>query len=84
MCTLHCRIILQSTRSDSTLLHQEHLYRPMPQTMDEMERKAEEVYDSLNGPTRRAMVVRSVLTMRKRARKCIQADGRHFEGRKLP
>ena len=50
----------------------------MPQTMDELERKAEEVYDNLNGPTRRAMVVRSVLTMRKRARKCIQAGGRHF------
>ena len=56
----------------------------MPQTMDELERKAEEVYNTLNGPTRRAMVVRSVFTMRKRARQCIQADGRHFEGQKLP
>ena len=57
----------------------------MPATLAELQEKAREVFDTLNNNQnrQRSMIVRAVLSMRKRARMCILANGGHFEGRRL-
>ena len=63
-------------------LSQDRIYHPMPQTLAELLQHAEHVVDDLNN-NKQAMVVRSVLKMKARARACVAVGGGVFEGRRV-
>ena len=54
----------------------------MPHTLAELLQQAEMVVDDINN-TKQAMVVRSVLKMKERARACVAVGGGAFEGRRV-
>ena len=54
----------------------------LPNTLEELLQKAEEVVDELNNH-KQDMVVRSVFKMKERARSCVAVGGGVFEGRKV-
>jgi len=62
------------------LLLQANLYKPMPPTIPELLRRAENIYDQLNNDER-PMIRRAVFSMRRRARECMAQGGGHFEGK---
>ena len=55
---------------------------PKPQTLAELLQHAEHVVDDLNN-NKQAMVIRSVLKMKARARACVAVGGGVFEGRRV-
>jgi len=57
-----------------------NLYKPMPPTIPELLRRAENIYDQLNNDER-PMIRRAVFSMRRRARECMAQGGGHFEGK---
>ena len=63
-------------------LSQDRIYHPMPQTLAELLQHAEHKVDDLNN-NKQAMVVRSVLKMKARARACVAVGGGVFEGRRV-
>ena len=58
------------------------LYSPPPPTLHHIEQKAEQIFDELNNQ-HVAVIQRSVLHMKKRARQCLRAMGGYFEGRRV-
>ena len=54
----------------------------MPNNLNELLQHAEDVIDNINNH-KQAMVVRSVLKMKDKARACVAVGGGHFEGRKV-
>ena len=61
---------------------QAQIYSPMPNNLNELLQHAEDVIDNINNH-KQAMVVRSVLKMKDKARACVAVGGGHFEGRKV-